>query len=133
MLYTSKKFDIQYHIQSYRVLIIVRSISILPGVKGSVVSSRGPFTSSKQWSLYTTTLNLHWVRVGRVVMSYDRPGRSWIIWKVVCVPQRLYSAYLIPVTRGSLEPAAVQLTLTRPGCTVGAALNIGGGLGHPVE
>ena len=38
-----------------------------PVVKGSVVSSRGPFTSSKQWSLYTATLNTHWVRVGRVV------------------------------------------------------------------
>ena len=40
----------------------------LPVLKGAVVFGLVPFTSSKQWSLYTTTLNTHWVRVGRVVM-----------------------------------------------------------------
>ena len=39
-----------------------------PVVKKSVVFSKGLFTSSKQWSLYTTTLNTHWIRLGKVVM-----------------------------------------------------------------
>ena len=63
------------------ILIIIQSVMVAvvqsvdhmihnsPVVKLSVVLSRGPFASSKQWSLYTTTLNTHWVRVGRVVMS----------------------------------------------------------------
>ena len=58
---------------------------------------------------------------------------SSISWKVLSAPHRLYRAYLMPVTRGSLEPAAVQLTLTTPGCTSGRLLNIGAGLGHPAE
>ena len=42
--------------------------STSPIVKLSVVSPSRPSTSSKQWSLYTTTLNTHWLRLGRVVM-----------------------------------------------------------------
>ena len=45
-----------------------RMIHNSPVVKLCVVLSKGPFTSSKQWSLYTTTINTHCVRVGRVVM-----------------------------------------------------------------
>ena len=44
------------------------NMASLPVLKGAVVFEAGPFTSSKQWSLYTTTFNTHWVRVGRVVM-----------------------------------------------------------------
>ena len=45
-----------------------RMIHNSPVVKLSVVLSKGPLTSSKQWSLYTTNINTHCVRVGRVVM-----------------------------------------------------------------
>ena len=61
------------HIRISSILQLQRKSEILCGnspiEKLSVVSPSRPFTSSKQWSLYTTTLNTHWVRLGRVVMS----------------------------------------------------------------
>ena len=44
------------------------NMASLPVLKGAVVFEVGPFTSSKQWSLYTTTLNIQSVKLGRVEM-----------------------------------------------------------------
>ena len=40
---------------------------------------------------------------------------------------------MIPVTRGSLEPAAVQFTLTTPGSTLGRLVKVGEVVGHPEQ
>ena len=64
----------KYHVHKYIDIVVllhvfnVFRLTPSPVVKESVVVAVGPIKFSKQWSLYTTTLSTHWVRVGRVVM-----------------------------------------------------------------